>query len=408
MSTLATVLRLRCGATLPNRLAKASMSEQLADERGAPSPEMICLYERWGRGGAGLLLSGHVMIDARHVAEAGNVKVEDERGLEALTKWASAATAGGAQAWLQLNHPGRQTPRLFDPAPVAPSAVPLEVGGRLFAMPRELTEGEIWDLIERFARAATVAQKAGATGVEIHGAHGYLVSQFLSPTTNRRRDAWGGDAVRRRRFLLEVARAIRAAVAPTFAVGVKLNSADFQRGGFNENDAMEVIAALGEERVDLLEISGGTYERAVMFGEKAPESTLQREAFFLDFAEQARRVAKMPLMLTGGFRTRAAMEGALASGAVDVIGLARPLAIEPELPAALLEGRASGSQAPRLATGFKTLDSIITGSWYQQQLRRMGRGLEPLPSLSRGGALAHYLTGFLKNRIRPEARRATP
>lgn len=396
MTSLSTPLRLACGATLPNRLAKASMSEQLAERSGAPSAEMIRLYERWGQGGAGLLISGHVMIDSRHVAEAGNVKLEDEQGLEALSRWAKAATSGGAQAWLQLNHPGRQTPRLFDAAPVAPSAVPLEVGGRLFATPRELSEGEIWDLIERFAHAAAVAQKAGVTGVEIHGAHGYLVSQFLSPTTNRRRDAWGGDATRRRRFLLEVARAIRAAVAPTFAVGVKLNSADFQRGGFNENDAMEVIAALGEERIDLLEISGGTYERAVMFGERAPESTLQREAFFLDFAEQAKRVATMPLMLTGGFRTRAAMEAAISSGAVDVIGLARPLAIEPELPAALLRGEARGSQAPRLATGFKTLDSIITGSWYQQQLRRMGRGLEPLPSLTRGGALAYYLADFLR------------
>jgi len=404
MTTIADPLRLACGTTLPNRLAKASMSEQLADRDGAPSDEMVRLYERWGRGGAGLLLSGHVMIDARHVAEAGNVVLEDERRLEALTRWARTATARGAHAWLQLNHPGRQTPRLFDPAPVAPSAVPLDVGSGMFATPRALSEGEIWELVERFARAAAIAEKAGVTGIEIHGAHGYLVSQFLSPITNRRRDAWGGDAARRRRFLLEITRAIRGAVAPTFAVAVKLNSADFQRGGFAEGDAVEVIAALAEERVDLLEISGGTYERAVMFGESTAKSTRRREAFFLEFAERARAVAKMPIMLTGGFRTRAAMDEALGSGAVDVIGMARPLAIEPELPAALLDGRCTGSRSPRLATGWSTLDSIITGSWYQQQIRRIGRGLEPIPSLSRSSALMFYVADFLRNgraRVRP-------
>ena len=404
MTTLAAPLRLACGAILPNRLAKASMSEQLANGSGSPSEDMIRLYERWGRGGAGLLLSGHVMVEPRHVAEAGNVVLEDERGLDALGRWAKAATAGGAHAWVQLNHPGRQTPRLFDGAPVAPSAVPLEVGGGMFAAPRALTEGEIWGIVERFAHAAALAEKAGLTGVEIHGAHGYLVSQFLSPTTNLRRDGWGGDAPRRRRCLRESARAIRAAVAPAFAVAVKLNSADFQRGGFGEDDAMEVVAALGEERVDLLEISGGTYEHAVMFGEKAAGSTRRREAFFLDFAERAKAIARMPLMLTGGFRTRAAMESALASGAVDVIGMARPLALEPELPAALLSGKSLGARAPRLATGWKTLDSVITGSWYQAQLRRMGRGLEPDPTLSRTGALLLFFKDALRHGRLPSAR----
>jgi len=180
-------------------------------------------------------------------------------------------------------------------------------------------------------------------------------------------------------------------------VAVKLNSADFQRGGFAEDDAIEVITALGEEGVDLLEISGGTYERAAMFDEEVRASTRQREAFFLEFAERARAVARMPIMLTGGFRTRAAMEGALASGAVDVIGIARPLAVDPELPAALLGGAAHGADAPRLATGWKTLDSVITGSWYQEQLRRMSRGLEPSRSLSRGGAVACYVADYLRH-----------
>ncbi len=396
MTMISDPLPLPCGAVLPNRLAKAAMSEQLAAPDGSPSDDLIRLYRRWGRGGAGLLISGHVMVDPRHLAETGNVVVGDGRGLAALARWARAATAHGAHAWLQLNHPGRQTPRLFDRAPVAPSAVPLDVGGGAFARPRALADAEIRTIIDCFARAAVDAERTGFTGVEIHGAHGYLVSQFLSPRTNRRDDAWGGDGAGRRRFLVDIVRAIRASVAPGFAVAVKLNSADFQRGGFGESDAMEVIAALGEERVDLLEISGGTYEHAVMFGEQAPASTRSREAFFLDFAERARAVARMPLMLTGGFRSRAAMQDALASGAVDVIGMARPLAVEPELPAALLREDCAGARLRPLTTGWKTLDSLITGSWYQQQLRRMGRGLEPKPSLSRGGALATYLAGSLR------------
>ena len=395
VSRIDSPLRLPCGAVLGNRLAKAAMSEQLA-RHGSPSDEMIRLYERWGRGGAGLLISGHVMIDPRRLSEAGNV-VADARHHDALARWARTATKHGAHAWVQLNHPGRQTPRMFDRAPVAPSPVPMGVGGRAFAPPRALTEAEIWTIVDQFANAAALMQRAGFTGVELNGAHGYLISQFLSPHTNRRDDAWGGDALRRRRFLLEVVRAVRAAVSDDFAVAVKLNSADFQRGGFSQEQSLEVIAALNAEGIDLLEISGGTYEKAAMFSEHQRESTQKREAFFLQFAERARAVAKMPLMLTGGFRTADGMNQALASGAIDVVGMARPLALEPDLPAALLSGTRAAAIEVQLSTGRATLDSMITGSWYQHQLRRMGRGCEPKPSLSRTAAIVHYLIDYLRH-----------
>ncbi len=403
-TALADALNLPCGASLKNRLAKAAMSEQLADLNGAPTKELTRLYQRWARGGAGLLITGHVMVDPRHLSEPGNVRLEDDRHLDGLSRWAEAATLEGTHAWVQLNHPGRQAPRAVDPHPVAPSAVPLTVGGGAFARPRALTEPEILELVERFARAARLAQRAGFTGVQVHAAHGYLASQFLSPLANRRDDAWGGDGHRRRRFLLEIVRAVRAEVGSSFPVGVKLNSADFQRGGATFDDSLEVVQALSREPVDLLEISGGTYERAAMFAEAAKASTREREAFFLDFAERARAVATMPVMVTGGFRTKAAMERACASGAVDVIGLARPLAVEPELPRALLEGRAEKAKPVRLGTGLPTLDALLVGSWHQRQLHRLGRGLEPDLTLSRAAGLLHSGADALR-RLRGTLRR---
>ena len=261
--------------------------------------------------------------------------------------------------------------------------------GGAFATPRALTEPEIRDIIQSFATTAALAEKAGFDGVEIHGAHGYLISQFLSPRTNLRTDGWGGDAERRRRFLLEVIAAVRAAVSPTFAVGLKLNSADFQRGGFTEDESMDVVRAL--EGIDLLEISGGTYEVAAAFGEgKKAESTKRREAFFLDYAEKVRALTAIPLMVTGGFRTKAGMTDAVESGATDMVGLARPLAVEPDLPARLISGEANAATPVQLGTGIKKLDALIQGSWHQLQISRMARGLEPDPKLSRTRAALSY------------------
>ncbi|MDQ3034831.1 MAG: NADH oxidase, partial [Myxococcota bacterium] len=351
-------------------------------------------------------ITGNVMIDARALGESGNVVLEDERHLDAFRAWAAAAKSGGARVWMQLNHPGRQSPRNLSAAPVAPSAVRMKGTGPMFATPRALEGAEIREIIARFARSAVLAESAGFDGVQIHGAHGYLVSQFLSPHTNRRDDEWGGDAARRRRFLIEIVRAVRAAVKPGFAVGLKLNSADFQRGGFDRDESMAVLEALDAEQIDLLEISGGTYESAAMFEETKAvhESSRKREAFFLEYAELARKRVRMPLMLTGGFRTREGMDAALSSGAVDVIGLARPLAIEPDLPALLSRGEREHARPVRLATGIKTLDAVIQGGWYQAQIDRIARGGEPDLGAWRVGAVLGY---FLPRRV-PRADRALP
>lgn len=371
---LAAPLRLPCGAVLPNRLAKSAMSEAIGSPGHGPTPALEHLYRVWAEGGAGLLLTGNVMVDRSSLSEPGNVVLEDDRDLEAFRRWAAAAHRPGHHAWLQLNHPGRQAPRTLTPQPVAPSAVPMELT-TFFAPPRPLEEAEIEALVARFARAATLGQQAGFSGVQIHAAHGYLISQFLSPFTNRRRDGWGGSPAGRRRFLLAIVAAVRAAVGPAYPVAVKLNSADFQRGGFDEEDALAVVADLAAAGIDLLEISGGTYEKPSMMGSQRA-STVAREAYFLDFARRVRAISPVPLMVTGGFRSAAAMGAALAEGALDVIGLGRPLTLEPDLCRRLLAGTATAA-LPARRFAYGRWSGFVDLAWHSDQLRRIAAGLPP-------------------------------
>lgn len=376
---LAEPVKLPCGAVLPNRLAKAAMEEGLADRHGRPTEAMVRLYDRWARGGTGLLITGNVMVDARARGEWSDVVVEDEREMALLRRWAEASTAQGVPIWMQLNHPGRQC---VSPEPVSASAVPMAMGYGLFQTPRALATAEVQELIQRFARTAAIAQAAGFSGVQLHGAHGYLISQFLSARTNQRTDAYGGSPENRRRFLLAIVRAVREAVGPGFPVSVKLNSADFQRGGFSEEDSMAVVAALDAAGVDLLEVSGGTYESAAMMGVGTPKASTQaREAYFLDYAQRVRKTVTMPVMLTGGLRSLTGMAQALEDG-IDVIGLARPLAQEPDWPKRLLEGRADTSAVRPRRTGIKDLDGLVEIFWYQDQIQRMGAGRDPDPDRS--------------------------
>ena len=401
-------LVLPSGAVLPNRLLKSAMSETLATPDNRVTPSLARLYRRWAEGGIGLAITGNVMVDGRALGEPGNVVLENDRDLPLLRAWATAGTLRGNALWMQLNHPGKQVPRGLNRESVAPSAVPFAPQlTRFFATPRALTEPEILDIIARFARSAALAKQAGFTGVQVHGAHGYLVSQFLSPHHNRREDAWGGSLERRMRFVVELYRAIRSAVGPHFPVGIKLNSADFQKGGFSEEESLAVVQTLGELGMDLVEISGGTYEAPVMAkGVKAKESTLRREAFFLEFAEKARAHTRVPLAVTGGFRTRAGIEAALASGALDMVGLARSVAVDPDFPRKILAGDDAVSLVRPQRTGIAAIDrmGMMEIAWYARQLRRMGKGEEPKPfeSARRAllGTLASQGVGTLRTRLR--------
>ncbi|GAB7144154.1 NADH:flavin oxidoreductase/NADH oxidase family protein [Mycobacterium riyadhense] len=391
MTSLHEPLELPCGQVLPNRIMKAAMSEALGGKRNAPNDRLERLYASWSQGGYGLIITGNVMIDRTQLGEPGNVVIEDERDLEALSRWAKTTKDAGVPIWVQLNHPGRQSnPLALGHRPVAPSPVPLSFPGA--AAPRELTSDEIDDIIERFATAAAVCETAGFDGVEIHGAHGYLIAQFLSPLCNQRKDEWGGNPERRMRFVLEVVRRVRARVSPGFAVGIKLNSADFQRGGLTEGESRRVMAALAHEGLDLIEVSGGSYEKPAMMGRGA-DSTRAREAYFLQYARTVRSLAGgIPLAVTGGFRSRAAMQEAVDSGECDVIGLARPAATTMDAADVILAGRAETLAAHQLRLGLgrilgsfaslKSLDGILELSWHTDQLHRVGAGLQP--DLNRG------------------------
>ncbi|SFA59939.1 2,4-dienoyl-CoA reductase [Rhodococcoides kroppenstedtii] len=408
-------LTLPCGAVLPNRTMKAALSESLAATTGAPDERLERLYRRWGAGGYGLILTGNVMVDARYLGEPGNVAVEDDRHLDALRSWAAVAGAHGTPVWMQINHPGRQgNPVTTEGRTVAPSAVGLDIPG--IPAPRALTDEEIVDIVERFATTAAVAERAGFDGVEIHGAHGYLIGQFLSPHTNRRTDRWGGSIENRARFLLEVVARVRERVSPAFAVGLELNSADFQRGGFEEGESRAVIAMLATSGLDLLEISGGSYESPAMVGKGVAASTVAREAYFLEYAATVRELAgAVPLAVTGGFRTRAAMDAALASGACDVIGLGRPTATDPDAARGLLDGTVSTLTSANTSVpvprglgsrrAVRTVDGVLDLQWHTDQLHRMGAGLDPDPRHSRvralvGAARRNGLDAFRSRRRR--------
>ena len=381
-TVLAQPLTLPNGTVVKNRLLKSAMSEALGTREGSPTPELNHLYKAWADGGIGLCVTGNVMIDLKARGEPGNVVIEDDTHLAALKAWAKAATAKNTHCWVQLNHPGKQAPKGLNRETVAPSAVPFRDDMKaFFATPRELTDAEVHALVARFGKAAGIVKQAGFTGVQIHGAHGYLVSQFLSPHHNVRTDGWGGTPEKRRRFVLEVYQAMRKAVGAKFPIGIKLNSADFQRGGFTEEESLDTIRALADAGIDLIEISGGTYEAPAMTGvktskEPVKESTRLREAYFLDFAEKARAAVKTPLVVTGGFRSAQGMAQAIESGAVDMVGLARMLAIEPDAPKKLLAGKPTLHTVKPITTGIKAIDKLglLEISWYTGQLKRIGRG----------------------------------
>lgn len=383
MSTMHSPFTLPCGVTLPNRLAKAAMEEGLCDAEHGPGEPLIQLYRRWAQGQPGLMITGNVMVDRAALTGPCNVVVEDTRNLEGLKAWAQAGQAGGCSLWPQINHPGRQVFAAVSQESVAPSAVPVQVKGAkgMFSTPRALESGEIEAIIQRFATAARVLEMAGFAGVQLHGAHGYLISQFLSPRVNQRTDAWGGDIEGRARMLLMTVRAVKAAVGEGFGVALKLNSADFQRGGFSADDAKAVVAMLNDEGLDFLELSGGSYESPAMSGgAEAPpqkESTRLREAYFLVFAEELREIARMPLMVTGGFRSAAGIQDALASGALDIVGMAKPFAQDPDVAASLLSGRIEGVQLRRVRMPVPALGGLAEMAWAKRQMHRLAAGRSP-------------------------------
>ena len=372
---LFTPLTLPNGTVVPNRIAKAAMEENMCDENHAPSDALLRMYQAWADGGAGLFLTGNVMVDARGMTGPGGVVLEDDRHLERFKQWAQITRSGGAQVWMQISHPGRQMMAALGQQTWSASSVALDMGdlSNKFSVPKEMTVADIDELQRRFVTTAKLAEQAGFSGVQIHAAHGYLLSQFLSPISNKRQDAWGGSIENRARLLLDIVKAVRGAVAPRFVVAVKLNSADFQRGGFSPEEALHVVEMLNELKVDLVELSGGSYEAPAMQGQARDGRTLAREAYFLEFAKDIAAVARMPLMVTGGIRRKAVAEQVINSG-VAMAGIATALAIDPNLPHDWRAGKDTTAALPPITWNNKMLASLAYMAGVKFQMTRLSQG----------------------------------
>jgi 2,4-dienoyl-CoA reductase-like NADH-dependent reductase (Old Yellow Enzyme family) len=369
-------LVLRSGARLRNRIAKAAMEEGLAGSTQLPDEQLISLYRRWGAGGAGVLITGNVMVHAEALTGLGGVVLDDRAPLDQFARWAQAGRAGGAAMWMQISHPGRQVPARMPGVAWGPSAVAVELGrhSKRFGRPVAMTGEQISATVQRFAVTAGLAERAGFDGVEVHAAHGYLLSQFLSPLVNKRGDEWGGGLENRAWLLLDVVRAIRMVVSSSFTVAVKLNSADFQRGGFDASDAATVIELLESLGVDLVELSGGSYESPAMTGRPANARTAAREAYFLELAAELAKTS--PLMLTGGITRRETAEAVLASG-VALVGMATAMAVTPDLPNRWRAGLEATQRLRPVTWADKTLASAASMSLARHQMRRVTRGQDP-------------------------------
>ncbi|MDF0531819.1 NADH:flavin oxidoreductase [Tsukamurella sp. 8F] len=395
-STLSQPLTLPCGTTLKNRIAKAAMSETLADRHGVPTARLQRLYDTWARGGAGLLITGNVMIDHRALVEPRNVILEDPRHRPAIARWAAAAHAHHTTVFMQLNHPGRVAAAPWNRRPVGPSTIRSRSTGA--RRPRAMTTPEIAALVRRFAHSAQLAVDAGFDGVQIHAAHGYILSQFLAPNANTRGDRYGGDPGRRRSLLLDVIHATRETIGPTVALSVKLNCADFDRGGLSEDESLDTAVALADSGIDLLEISGGTYADPAMFGPDVSSNPHPHD-YFLPYAQRLRARTKVPIMLTGGMRTAAVITQLIDTGVIDVVGLARPLAVRPDLPTRILVGDEIGPLPGPTPLGRRNADGLLQTAWHAAQLRRVANQAPASPDLDSRRTLLTTLARTLAGTI---------
>lgn len=389
MTTIFDSLTLKTNTTIKNRFVKAAMSETLGDSKYQPTEQTVSLYQAWANGGTGLLITGNVMVDRNARGEFGNIVVDHNQNYDLLKKWAQAGTTNDTKIFLQLNHPGKQSPKTITKQPVAPSAVPM-TGSNSFAFnsPRALSHAEIKQIIAKFVDAAVIAQQTGFSGVEIHAAHGYLLNQFLSPHDNQRSDEYGGSLENRMRVITEIYQGIREKVGRNFPIALKINSSDFRPDGFSEEDSLKVIQKMDQLGIDLIEISGGNYENPKMQG-------IGKGAFFIDYAQKVKQTIKTPIIVTGGFNTANGMESAIQNNETDFIGLARPLVMVPDLPNQLKWGNFTSVKLNHLTTGSKKLDkkvgSLIGLSFYQQQMSRIAEGKKVQPTTNAWGALLFSL-----------------
>ena len=376
---LFTPITLPNGTTIKNRFFKSAMSEGMGTREFQPKKNIATLYKRWAEGGTGLIITGNIMVDPKRTAEPGNIVFDKNSNMEILKNWANQGQQHGAKVMVQLNHPGKQAPKTVSKQTVAPSAVPLGNGlNKLFSTPRALTTSEVEELVQKFVTSAKVAKEAGFSGVQIHAAHGYLISQFLSPHDNRRTDKYGGSLENRMRFLKEIYLRMREELGKDFTIGIKINSTDFKEDGLTEEDSLKTIIELANLGLDFVEISGGTYERPAMMGATSKSTN---QVFFAEYSKKLKQKIEIPVVVTGGIRSINAMNTLLNDNTTDFIGIARPLTIDPNIPNKIKQGTYTIVETTRVSTGVKKLDKIF-GSllgivYYQVLMQNIAKGKEP-------------------------------
>ena len=376
---LFTPITLPNGTTIKNRFFKSAMSEGMGTRDFQPKKNIATLYKRWAEGGTGLIITGNIMVDPKGTAEPGNIVFDKNSNMEILKNWANQGQQHGAKVMVQLNHPGKQAPKTIAKETVAPSAVPLGNGlNKLFSTPRALTTSEVEELVQKFVTSAKVAKEAGFSGVQIHAAHGYLISQFLSPHDNRRTDKYGGSLENRMRFLKEIYLGMREELGKNFTIGIKINSTDFKEDGLTEEDSLKTIIELANLGLDFVEISGGTYERPAMMGATSKSTN---QVFFAEYSKKLKQKIEIPVVVTGGIRSINAMNTLLNDNTTDFIGIARPLTIDPNIPNKIKQGTYTIVETTRVSTGVKKLDKIF-GSllgivYYQVLMQNIAKGKEP-------------------------------
>ena len=376
---LFTPITLPNGTTIKNRFFKSAMSEGMGTRDFQPKKNIATLYKRWAEGGTGLIITGNIMVDPKGTAEPGNIVFDKNSNMEILKNWAKQGQQHGAKVMVQLNHPGKQAPKTVSKQTVAPSAVPLGNGlNKLFSTPRALATNEVEELIQKFVTSAKVAKEAGFSGVQIHAAHGYLISQFLSPHDNRRTDKYGGSLENRMRFLKEIYLGMREELGKDFNIGIKINSTDFKEDGLTEEDSLKTIIELADLGLDFVEISGGKYERPAMMGATSKSTN---QVFFAEYSKKLKQKIEIPVVVTGGIRSINAMNTLLNNNTTDFIGIARPLTIDPNIPNKIKQGTYTIVETTRVSTGVKKLDKIF-GSllgivYYQVLMQNISKGKEP-------------------------------
>ena len=376
---LFTPITLPNGTTIKNRFFKSAMSEGMGTKNFQPKKNIATLYKRWAEGGTGLIITGNIMVDPKGTAEPGNIVFDKNSNMEILKDWAKQGQQHGAKVMVQLNHPGKQVPKTIAKETVAPSTIPLGNGlNKLFSTPRALTTSEVEELVQKFVTSAKVAKEAGFSGVQIHAAHGYLISQFLSPHDNRRTDKYGGSLENRMRFLKEIYLGMREELGKDFTIGIKINSTDFKEDGLTEEDSLKTIIELANLGLDFVEISGGTYERPAMMGATSKSTN---QVFFAEYSKKLKQRIEIPVVVTGGIRSINAMNTLLNDNTTDFIGIARPLTIDPNIPNKIKQGTYTIVETARVSTGVKKLDKIF-GSllgivYYQVLMQNIAKGKEP-------------------------------